>query len=308
MTIFTEIVTIRRLSFQKQLEIDNMPLLRVVILLCSLPVTVCAQSLECSGNFPPPTFHTPLPFSETFNRFGNRERDRIFSDYGNLYQKNNIGNYGLALLGAGIMANTKIDSNFQNWYNRHIECNFTNEFSEFSKWFGEGKIFIPITVASALSYRFLQEKYGRTNNPRPFFEFTDRTMRGYFVGFPTLLAVQLITGGDRPRDGTSYWHPFQNDHGASGHAFIGAIPFITAAHMTDKLYLKGLFYTLSIVPAWSRVNDNAHYLSQALLGWYIGYLSVRAVSATEGTKLPRGMVIFPVVENNAAGIGLYYRY
>jgi membrane-associated phospholipid phosphatase len=94
----------------------------------------------------------------------------------------------------------------------------------------------------------------------------------------------------------------------SGHAFIGAVPFITAAQMTDKIWAKGLFYTLSTIPGWSRVNDNAHYLSQVLLGWYLGYLSVRSVSATEGLKpLPRGLTIFPIADGNAVGMGLIYR-
>ncbi|MDR0522453.1 MAG: phosphatase PAP2 family protein [Planctomycetaceae bacterium] len=259
---------------------------------------------------PPSTFRNTLTFSEAFLRFGNKEVDRVFTDFGNLYQKNNLKNYGVALLGAGLMANTRADGDFQEWYGKRVRCNFTKELKEFSKIFGEGKYFIPVTIASAFTYRFLQEKYrydSRRDRPYLFLELTDRSMRGYFVGFPALLAVQLATGGDRPESGSSYWHPFQNDHGASGHAFIGAIPFITAAQMTDRPCLKGLYYTLSTFPAWSRVNDDAHYLSQVLLGWYLAYLSARSVAATEGVKLPRGLTIFPVTEKNAVGIGLYYQ-
>ena len=277
---------------------------------------LCAQTPCPSSTRTPSSSHSTLStgptlptYSEAFLYFGNRERDRIFADYGNLYNCTNARNYGLALLGAGIMANTKIDGNFQTWHAKQHRSNFSQELSEFSKVFGEGKYFIPVVVATSFSYRFVQEKWRLSDCLLG--DFTDRTMRGYFVGFPTLLTMQSVLGGDRPRsDGGSYWKPFQKDHGVSGHAFIGAVPFITAAEMTDRPVVKGVFYTLSTFCAWSRVKDDAHYLSQVLLGWYLAYLSVQAVSETEKSRLrlPRGLTVFPVMENDLGGIGLFYQY
>jgi hypothetical protein len=251
----------------------------------------------------------PQSFSETILRFGNRGRDRIFIDFGNLYQKNNVKNYSLALLGAGILANTKMDRHFQTWYQNQIRCNFTKEFSEFAKIFGEGKIFIPVTVTAAVIYRFRQERFGRVNENNPVGNFFDQTARGYAVGAPTLLTAQIVLGANRPRNGSSYWKPFQHSHGVSGHAYIGAVPFLTAAQMTENIWAKSVFYTLSIIPGWSRVNEDAHYLSQVLLGWYLAYLSVCAVSETEGLEpFSRNLTIFPLSEgNNSVGIGLLYR-
>jgi len=285
----------------------------IFLLLFSFPMGLCAQNAMC----PPQTLSpapspTPLPsgaptFSESLCRFGSREGERIFTDFGNLYNKNNLKYYGLALLGAGVLANTEMDHNFRNWYNQQVRSGFSNELSNVSRIPGEGQIFIPIMATSALTYRFLQEWRGIPEHPLG--EFTDRTMRGYLVGAPALLTFQLVLGGDRPIHGASYWRPFREDHGVSGHAFMGAVPFITAAQMTDKPCVKGLFYTLSAFTAWSRVNDNQHYLSQVLLGWYLAYLSVRAVSETEAKRLlPQGMTIFPVTENNSVGAGLLYRY
>ena len=275
------------------------PAIRIAVFLLFLfPVGLYAQT-PC----------VPQTFPEAFRQFGNRERDRIFSDFGNLYNRNNVQNFGVALLGTGVMANTTIDDKFQHWHAKQTLSGFSQELSEFSKVFGEGKYFIPVMVTSAITYRFWQEKRGGLPECT-FGEFTDRTMRGYFVGFPMLLTMQSVLGGDRPNgDGGSYWKPFQQNHGVSGHAFIGAIPFMTAAQMTDKPLVKGLCYTLSVLPAWSRVNDDAHYLSQAMLGWYLAYLSVRAVSQTESrSRLPRGLTIFPVNEVSAVGIGLHYQY
>lgn len=251
----------------------------------------------------------PLSFSEAFLYSGNRSRDRIFRDFQNFYRRETLGSYGIALLVGGIMANTKMDRNFHHWYQKQIRCSFTNEFSEFTRVFGEGKIFIPVAVTTACIYRFRQERFGTVHQNKVVGNFFDRTARGYAVGTPTLLLSQISLGGNRPQEGSSYWKPFcGEDHTLSGHAFIGAIPFITAAHMSEPLWLKGVFYTLSTIPAWSRVNDDAHYLSQSLIGWYLAWLSVRAVSETEGMKpLPKGLMFFPVADGNNVGIGFVYR-
>jgi len=205
------------------------------------------------------------------------------------------------------MANTEMDHNFQSWHGKNIRSDFTDEFSKVSKFFGEGKYFIPIMATSATAYRFRQTRRGLPNCVLG--EFGDRTTRGYLVGAPALLTFQSLIGGERPDGGSSYWRPFTRAVGVSGHAFVGAVPFITAAQMTDNLPVKGVFYTLSTFTAWSRVNDDSHYLSQVLLGWYLAYLSVRAVSQTEaGGLLPRGLTIFPVGGGDAVGFGVHFQY
>jgi hypothetical protein len=277
-------------------------MIRISIALFFLfPAGLCAQTILDPSCMPPPTF------PEAFQLFGNRERDRIFTDYKNLYNCPNVKNFGVALLGGAVLANTEMDHNFQNWYGKHIRSDFTNDFSKGTKIFGEGRYFLPTMTAAALTYRFLQEKQGLPDCLLG--NFTDRTFRGYLVGAPTLLIGQLALGGDRPRDGASYWRPFRQDHGISGHAFLGAVPFMTAAQMTDQPYAKGVFYALSGFCAWSRVNDDAHYLSQALLGWYLAYLSVRAVSQTETSRsLPRGLTFFPVCADDWVGAGVHYQF
>jgi len=248
-----------------------------------------------------------LPFCETFRLFGNKGRDRVFTDFGNLYNQNSAKNFGVVLLGTGMLANTSMDGNFQNWHGKRVRSDFSNDFSKVAKFFGEGQIFIPVMATSAITYRFLQESRGLPDSTLG--DFTDRTFRGYLVGAPALLTFQSLLGGDRPGDGSSHWRPFHRPVGVSGHAFVGAVPFITAAQMTDKPFVKGLFYALSVCTAWSRVNDDAHYLSQVALGWYLAYLSVRAVTATESRMLlPRGLTIFPVSTGDSVGIGLHYQY
>ena len=276
----------------------NLSMFRVgVLLLLLLQGGLCAQT----------NFYVSPTFSEAFLEFGNQERERIFFDYGNLYNCNNVKNFGVVLIGAGILANTEMDHNFQRWYGKHIRSGATNDFSKVSKQFGEGIIFVPMMAGAALTYRFSQRKWGLQECTLG--EFTDRSARGYLVGAPALFTFQRLLGGARPCNGNSYWRPFRRENSVSGHAFMGAVPFITAAQMTDNPCIKGLFYTLSVFTGWSRVNDDRHYLSQVVLGWYLAYLSVRAVSMTESINpLPQGLTIFPVCGDGSIGIGLHMQY
>ena len=268
----------------------------VVFLLFFLPAGLYAQ-VPCTSQMCP----------EVLRLVGNQGRDRIFNDFGNLYNQNNVKNFGIALLGAGVVANTKMDGNFQNWYQDRVRSDSTDDFSKIAKFAGEGQFFIPIMATSAITYRLCQARWGLADNTLG--DFTDRTFRGYLVGAPALLTFQSLLGAGRPTMGPSYWRPFRHANAVSGHAYIGAVPFITAAQMTDKPVVKGLFYSLSVLCAWSRVNDDAHYLSQAVLGWYLAYLSVRAVTQTESRyTLPRGLTFFPVCDVGTVGAGVYYRY
>ena len=46
----------------------------------------------------------------------------------------------------------------------------------------------------------------------------------------------MATGASRPADGQgSHWHMFNDNNGVSGHAFIGAIPFLAAAEMVERV-------------------------------------------------------------------------
>lgn len=239
---------------------------------------------------------------------------RIVSDYRNLYNGTELLNFGVALGGAAILANTSLDEEFQDWYQREIGIPKRwkyHRFVEFVKGFGERDFIVPLALTVAIGYRYFQTVdpiFGRV--PSPPGEFFARVTRSYLAGTPLLLMGQYTLGATRPgkREDASHWRFFSGKmNGISGHAFLGSIPFLTAMHMTDNDWLKSMFFIGSFFTGWSRLHDNDHYLSQVLLGWYVGYLSVRAVSKTEGTKLPRGLRVFPVFDGDGVGLGFSFR-
>ncbi|MDR1484561.1 MAG: phosphatase PAP2 family protein [Planctomycetaceae bacterium] len=236
----------------------------------------------------------------------------VSSDFRNFNSCDSLGNLFVAFGGAAILANTSLDVDFRNWFYRNvsrpnINNNTMNDFNAFTKEFGE----MPVILIFALStagyklFPYIFPKYEKKQSILG--EYATMVSRGYLVGTPANLLGQLFVGAGRPSRGTSFWFKGKFN-GVSGHAFVGAVPFITAAQMTDNFWLKFILYTCSTFTATSRIYEDSHYLSQALLGWYIAYLSVRAISKTEGRKYTRGLTIFPIVEKENAGVGIIIKF
>ena len=45
---------------------------------------------------------------------------------------------------------------------------------------------------------------------------------------------------------------------------MASVPFVTAAMMSENFWVKSTLYVCSALPAIGRINDDAHYLSEAL--------------------------------------------
>ena len=104
------------------------------------------------------------------------------------------------------------------------------------------------------------------------------------VGLPVLWTLQRALGADRPSadEPTPHWRPFATDHAASGHAFIGAVPWLNAARAAGLHRWKPLLLAGSTLAGWSRLNDRKHYLSQVWLGWFIAWQATNAVGYRGG--------------------------
>jgi hypothetical protein len=121
-----------------------------------------------------------------------------------------------------------------------------------------------------------------------------------------MLALMVGLGAERPDRNDSHWQPFHDVHGVSGHTFIGAIPFLTAAEMTDKVYLQIPLVLGSLAEGWSRLDRDKHYFSQAALGWWLALLATRSVNATQNDRRP--VSIAPTWLEDGPGVVLQVRY
>lgn len=253
-----------------------------------------------------PSFDTPPPnrarlspnTSERFPHPRKFLRD-VGQDYGNYYSLHHAMLLGMAFGGGAVMANTNWDQHWRDSYQNHV--GYSSAVHNFHI-FGEGKIMLP-TYAGLMALGWVFDDYLL---PRAAGIWAEQTLRAAIVGAPPMLLMQKVTGGSRPDDGTwgSQWRFFQDNNGVSGHAFMGALPFLTAARLTDRPLLKLGFFAGSTLTGWSRFGDDQHYMSQVMLGWAMAGVAVSAVGQTE-TGQPFRVV--PWVTPGGAGFGWEFR-
>ncbi len=232
---------------------------------------------------------------------GDRIIETVINDYKSFYSGDRLFRMGIGFGIGALYANTNIDHEIQNWYQDDIGSSTTDDMYDIFKEFGERQFLLPITaVAAAL-------KFVETDSPIA--NWGAYSLRAYATGTPALLLMQRATGGSRPGETThkSHWRLFDDDNGVSGHGYVGAVPFLTIARMNeDNKPVKYLAMLASTFTAWSRINDNAHYFSQAHLGWYLAYESVDAVFDADAKR--QGLTIIPVVSPDIFGVSANIRW
>ncbi|HEY2826419.1 MAG TPA: phosphatase PAP2 family protein [Pirellulales bacterium] len=240
--------------------------------------------------------------------YGHPVWQNLLSDERNFYSCCSLEWLAAGVGGAAILANTNLDEQFRQAVHGPGGAGSTD--LNWMKGFGTGTYVIP-ALAGIWAVDYWLDESGPVGS-RPYAscleEWSGRSLRGLIVGAVPLLSLQYITGGSRPGESSagSHWKPFQDNNGVSGHAFVGAVPFWTAAQMTDCVPLEIGFYGMGTLAGISRIHTDSHYLSQVLLGWWIAGLSVAAVDCTEMQK--RQWLITPTMFDNGAGITVMHQW
>jgi hypothetical protein len=202
----------------------------------------------------------------------------IKDDYQNFYTRDRFTRLGIAFGVGAVMANTHIDQGIRDWYQDQIRTPNSDSVAKTFKKLGDGYYMIPVSLlAMGIGHLSADSEHSVIG------EWGQRSFRAYLVGGPANLLAQVLTGASRPqeRPDASHWRPFQDANGVSGHTFVGAIPFLTIADMTDNRYVRYGAYFASTFAGWSRINDDAHFASQVFLGWYMAYQATDAVADSE---------------------------
>jgi len=221
-------------------------------------------------------------------------KNTVVKDYKNYYSVENLGRYAIGLGVSGIFANTSSDREIREWYIDDIKSDDTDDVSAKVKQFGDSLIALPAYLGVAV----IGEMTDKTEWGAIAGEWGKKSLRAFLVGEPPLLLTENALGASRPEEDNSHWHPFDDNNSASGHSFLGAVSFLTAANMADNLYLKSFFYIGSTLTGLSRINDDYHYFSQSVLGWWMAYLAVRSIEKTE----KQDILVTPVVSHTGIGI------
>lgn len=222
----------------------------------------------------------------------------LWADQEHFYSRENLPSLIGGLTVAAILANSSADGDVADWYQTRVRNEFTDDVSALAKPFGEQWPMMSLYLAASL--------IGRTGYASPRAqEWGERSFRSMLVGVPPLLLGQKLIGSSRPGEtDSSDWSFWNDNNGVSGHAFVGAVPFLIAGQLSDSTAAK-IFWTIaSTLPAWSRVNDNNHYLSQAILGWWLAQTVARGmIPQTNANNLQ----IQPWSDGERVGVGIEFR-
>ena len=254
----------------------------------------------------PPAYPNSLsPFSFPTHPALSRAVRKVGSDYKNFYSCDSLVCVAAAFGTGALMANTGFDTTMQTAWQTSVAPTGFGHFLSSTKPLGEGRYELAVWGTAAVTGLVFNElPVGNVVG-----EWGSRSLRMFVVGAPPLYVLQKVTGGSRPsEDNGSQWHFNNDDNGVSGHAFIGAIPFLAAAEMVENPWAKGGLYVCSTFVGFSRMTTDSHYPSQVFLGWYLAFASSLAIEKTE-TKFA-GMYIraVPMALNNGTGMAIEGRW
>jgi len=221
--------------------------------------------------------------------------ETVKADFGNFYlDRANLTKLGIGLAGAAVFANTGMDRYIRNKYQDDLRSKETDEATKPFNLSGTmlALVTVPVYIGTYGA--------GLALHNSTITEWAQKSFRATLVGEPTVVFLAPAIGADRPEEGDSHWRPYRNIRGVSGHTFVGGVPFITAAKMSENPYLKSIFYGISTFTGISRINDDKHYFSQVALGWYIAYLSCAVVEKGNDRREGRLHVQFAAVPKGIA--------
>lgn len=226
--------------------------------------------------------------------------DDVLDDYYFYYTSpSNLAVLGGVILTAGLMANSDFDHSAHHYWQGKVR----NKKTDGCLWGQEKVGLFPYTkvyvVSMAGGYFFRETELGNL-----IYHWGNRTLRSMFIVSPQITFLRKILGGGRPNNANyphSKWRFMVGGRAScSGHTFNGALPFISAAMMTDNLFLKTGFYALSILPGVSRINDGKHYASQIFLGWSLAFMAVRVVDFSDSVRCRYPVVMEVIPAENGA--------
>jgi membrane-associated phospholipid phosphatase len=201
------------------------------------------------------------------------------------------------------------EDNIQRWLQNRRSLD-SNRVAAFAKVFGDGKCVVPALAALYCAGRVLDG---------------ERARRTALLGMESLAITGLFT--EALKYATQKHRPVSGDledvswdgpglSGAnlsfpSGHAAAAfAVATVAASVYSDNPIVPPLAYGTAALCAYSRLNDNAHWMSDVLVGSAIGYFTAKAVVGLHGgeTRARHRFGVAPVVNSDLAGLSVSYGF
>jgi hypothetical protein len=265
------------------------------------PVGAAVEPMEVDR-----TRFVPRTWQEWLVDYRDEATETVFrsrEDFRNFYTTPNLLCVGIAVIAAAPVANSHADTGIRDWWQGHVRNDRSDSFFTFGNdQLGDWRWTGGVLIGGAVVGKILED-YPAGTTLRTF---STKSLRALIVGAPAVGVLQYGLGGDRPPDGSSYWQPIRTHEAVSGHAYVGAVPFLTAAYMTDSYALKALFVAGSLYTPVARINDDRNYFSQAALGYVIAVVATHSVFQTDMEH--SRIHLAPLPMQDAVGLSVMMKY
>lgn len=265
------------------------------------PFKLCCVGENCPPMTPPPQGRQERWMCMLYHF--SEETGLLCQDFKNMYLSWNVLGLGAALAVAAPLANTSADERFQTWYHGHVRGDAADHWGSVGQHFGAYGTVIPVVIVAAVGGALCPE----THTGTVVGNWGDRSIRALVVGAPTVVILQVALGSGEP--GSTYgsaWHYKQGHEAVAAEAFVGAVPFLTAASMTKIRPLRWALIGGSFIATWANIHNDSHYLSQSLLGWSIGAIATCSVNDTESSVSRVRLTPIALPQGVGAGVQISY--
>jgi membrane-associated phospholipid phosphatase len=210
------------------------------------------------------------------------------------------------LLGATtILADEEED--IQDWVQKNRNSR-SAEVARFAKPLGDGRYWVP-ALATLYCVGYLSGDY--------------RARRTALLGVESLVVTGIFTETikhicqkHRPRSGDLENIVWDGPRGSgtnlsfpSGHAAVAfAVATVVASEYGDHAVVPPLMYGAATLCALSRVHDNAHWMSDVVIGSAVGHFTAKAIIGLHGGGSDWDFTLEPVIRDGLSGLSLTYRF
>lgn len=231
----------------------------------------------------------------------------VLQDYRAHYSTDGLLRLGLPLAANGVLANSQADTELREFWQTRGRTDTADDVARVflqAGDLGQNKVSLPLYTLTMLAADY----QGTPTSDNRIATWAARSARANLLGGPQAWAFTYMLGTHRPGHGESDWHPWNDNDGVSGHAFYGAVPFLTAARMSESSAWRYSLYALSVLPAYSRVYNNQHYTSQVVLGWSLAWLATGTVADNDQSNTGRQAAGWRIQAAPLPGGGLLVLY
>lgn len=190
--------------------------------------------------------------------------------------------YEAAAAVGGVAALMALDEPVQRFFQHHLRSQTTDDISSVFRQEGEAPYYAGISLG-VLGVGLIANKPGVRRAGT-------RLVASVALSAAEMYALKVLTGRSRPNEdvGAFSFHPFTSLKDSAGIETRGSMPsghvtaaFAVATSLVDDIkspVVKVLLYTAASGTAFSRLNDNRHWLSDAGMGVVLGVFTAKVVN------------------------------